>query len=92
MARTYKGNGLEWRVILSDRESRAGMMALVFHAIHNTSFGWRVVEVPVETYRGRSPDDLSDQELDKLFAEAQPFGAPRDPKAQEGAIGHTPGR
>ena len=92
MARTYKANGLEWRVMVSGKESRPGMVPVIFHAIHNTSFGWRVAEVPVETYGGRSADDLSSDELDHLFAEAQPFGSPQDPKAQEGAIGHTPTR
>lgn len=92
MARTYRGNDLEWRVILSGRESRPGMVPVVFHCTSNSSFGWRVVEVPVEMYGGRSPEDLEDDELDRLFAEAQPFGAPQDPKAHEGAIGHTPTR
>lgn len=92
MARTYKGNDLEWRVILSDRESRPGMVPVVFHCTSNTSFGWRVVEVPVESHESRTADDLSDDELDALFEQAQPFGSPRDPKAQEGAIGHTPTR
>ena len=92
MASTYKANDLEWRVILSDRESSPGMVPVVFHCTSNTSFGWRVTEVPVETFRGRTSDDLSEAELDELFADAQPFGAPRDPKAQEGAIGHTPTR
>lgn len=89
MARTYEGNDLEWHVILSERESRDGMIPVVFHCTSNTSWGWRVVEVPEETYAGKTADDLSDDELDDLFAQAQPFGAPRDPKAQEGAIGHT---
>ncbi|MFW6206562.1 MAG: hypothetical protein ACOC5J_01360 [Gemmatimonadota bacterium] len=89
MARTYKANDLEWRVILSDRESRPGMVPVLFHCTSNTSFGWRVVEVPVHEHRGRTADDLSDDELDALFEQAQPFGAPRDPKAQEGAVGHT---
>lgn len=92
MARTYKGNDLEWRVILSDRESSPGMVPVVFHCTSNSSFGWRVTEVPVETYGGRAADDLSEEELDKLFAGSHPFGAPSDPKAQEGAIGHTPTR
>lgn len=89
MARRYKANDQEWHVILSTRESREGMVPVVFHCTSNTSFGWRVVEVPAETYGGRSAADLSDGELDALFAEAQPFGSPRDPKAQEGAIGYT---
>ena len=92
MARMYKGNNLEWRVLLSERESRDGMIPVVFHCTSNTSFGWRVVEVPEDKFAGRSADDLSDQELDELFADAQPFGAPRDPKAHEDAIGHTPAR
>jgi hypothetical protein len=92
MARMYEGNGHEWRVLLSEREARDGLIPVVFHCTSNTSFGWRVVEVPEETYRGRSPEDLSDDELDRLFADAQPFGAPRDPKAHEDAIGHTPTR
>ena len=92
MARMYEGNDLEWRVILSDRESSPGRVPVVFHCTSNTSFGWRVTEVAVDKYRGRSADDLTDQELDQIFAEAQPFGAPSDPKAQEGAIGHTPTR
>ena len=92
MAKNYKGNDLEWTVILSDRESRPGMVPVVFHCTSNTSFGWRVTEVPAETYGNRSAEDLSDDELDRLFADAQPFGSPRDPKAQEGAIGHTPTR
>lgn len=92
MARTYKGNDLEWRVILSDRESRPGMVPVVFHCTSNSSFGWRVTEVPADKFSGRSAEDLSDSELDELFADAHPFGAPLDPKAQEGAIGHTPTR
>ena len=92
MARTYKANDLEWRVLISDRESEPGMVPVVFHCTSNTSFGWRVVEVPAADYEGRSPDDLSDSELDELFAEAQPFGAQKDPKAREGSIGHTPTR
>ena len=92
MARSYVGNELEWRVILSDRESSPGMVPVVFHCTSNSSFGWRVTEVPAETYAGRAAEDLSDDELDELFADAQPFGAPKDPKAQPGAIGHTPTR
>ncbi|MDX1673986.1 MAG: hypothetical protein R3314_04195 [Longimicrobiales bacterium] len=92
MARKYVGNELEWRVILSDRESRPGMVPVVFHCTSNTSFGWRVAEVPVERFAGKRAEDLTDEELDTVFAEAQPFGAPRDPKASESAIGHTPTR
>ena len=88
----YEANDLEWRVILSDRESSPGNVPVVFHCTSNTSFGWRVTEVPVDRYRGRSAEDLTDEELDAIFADAQPFGAPKGPKAQEGAIGHTPTR
>ncbi len=92
MARAYKGNDLEWRVLLSDKESSPGMVPVVFHCTSNTSFGWRVVEAPAAEYQGRTAESLSDDELDRLFADAQPFGAPRDPKAHEDAIGHTPVR
>ena len=48
MARSYKGNDLEWTVLMSGKESSPGMVPIVFHCTSNTSFGWRVAEVPAD--------------------------------------------
>ena len=80
---------MDWRVIIGAGESRPGMIPVVFHCTSNSSFGWRVVEVAAETYGGKDPEELTDEQLDAMFADALPFGAPKDPKAHEDAIGHT---
>ena len=44
--RTYAANDEKWDVYLSEEQPRDGLRPLIFHCTTNTSYGWRVVEVP----------------------------------------------
>lgn len=93
MSNRIKANGEKWDVRLSREEPHSGVTSVIFRCATNSSFGWRVVEVPARQYETEEKvDDLSEDELQALFDRSQPFDYAHDPKAQEGAIGDSTGR
>lgn len=90
--RTFEANNQSWSVYLSDERPHEGVRPLVFHCTSNSSFGWRVVEVPAGEFGDDRLSEMPDSELGELFERSQPFDYPHDPKAREDAIGDTPTR
>ena len=93
MSSTVKANGESWDIRLSREEPHDGVTSVIFRCLSNSSYGWRVVEVPsgeIETQDRL--DDLSAGEIQRLFDRSQPFDYSHDPKAHPDAIGDTPGR
>ena len=90
--RTYEGDDQRWEVYLSDERPHEGVRPVVFRCTSNSSFGWRVVEVPAGEFEDGRLEAMEESELTALFERAQPFGYAHDPKAREGTIGDTPTR
>lgn len=84
----YKADGERWDVYLSDEAPRDGVRSVIFHCSSNSSFGWRVAEVPAGDYRSAEAiEGLDDDEIDELYARSQPFDYTHDPKAREDHVG-----
>lgn len=93
MANRLEANGEDWDVRLSRESPHEGVAAVVFRCASNSSWGWRVVEVPAGEYGSQERlDALSEVELRGLFDRSQPFDYTHDPKAHPDAIGDGPGR
>lgn len=93
MAKTIKADGEKWEVELSQERPHEGVTAVIFRCLTNSSFGWRVVEVPVSAYESKADvEGLGDADLRELFDRSQPFDYTHDPKAHPNAIGDTPRR
>lgn len=90
MTRRYETNGRRWDVELSRETPHSGVTSVIFRCMSNSSYGWRVVEVPAREYEDEERiDRLSEGELEELFERSQPFDYAHDPKAQQDAIGDS---
>jgi hypothetical protein len=91
MTKRLEANGEDWDVQLSRERPHDGVGAVIFRCASNSSYGWRVVEVPAGEYETQERlDALSKVELRGLFDRSQPFDYTHDPKAHPDAIGDTP--
>jgi hypothetical protein len=89
----YDADGERWDVYLSEEAPRGGMRAVIFHCASNSSYGWRVVEVPADRYASDEAfEEAAEEELNALYTRSQPFDYAHDPKAREDHIGEGEGR
>ena len=92
MGQRLAANGEKWDVRLSREEPHDGIGLVIFRCVSNSSYGWRVVEVREgDLGTQERVDDLSTDELHKLFERSQPFDYSHDPKAHQDAIGDAGG-
>lgn len=93
MSSRIKANGEKWDVRLSREEPHAGVTSVIFRCATNSSFGWRVVEVPAGQYESPEQiDELPEAELRALFDRSQPFDYAHDPHARQDVIADAHGR
>lgn len=93
MTKIYEADGEKWEVYLSSTRPHAGVRAVVFTCVTNSSHGWRVVEVPAARFPSRDRiEEIDDDELEALYARSEPFDYSHDPKARQDSIGRTPER
>lgn len=83
MSRRIKADDEEWEVQLSREKPHAGVHPLIFRCMSNSSFGWRVVEVPLSDFDDQEHvERLTDEQLLELFHDSHPFDYAHDPKAK----------
>jgi hypothetical protein len=83
----YDADGERWDVYLSEEAPRHGARSVIFHCTSNSSFGWRVAEVPADEFP--SPErlgELDDDQLGALYRASQPFDYSHDPAAREDQV------
>jgi hypothetical protein len=84
----YDADGERWDVYVSKEGPHGGLRSIIFHCSSNSSFGWRVTEVPEGELRSDEElERLEQAELDRLFARSQPFDYAHDPHAREDHVG-----
>ena len=92
MGQRIEANGEKWEVRASREEPHDGVGLVIFRCVSNSSHGWRVVEVrESELGTQERVDDLSTDQLRRLFDRSQPFDYSHDPKAHPDATGDTGG-
>ena len=88
MATTYESDGETWEVYLSHEHPQHGVRALVFTCVTNSSYGWRVVEVPAADFPSNERvEGLSRPDLHALYDRSEPFDYPHDPRAKQKHVG-----
>lgn len=86
----YEADGERWDVYLSEEPPRGGRRSVIFHCESNSSFGWRVAEVPAARYASNDAlAEADEQELDALYLGSQAFDFTHDPHAHEDHVGDS---